>query len=391
MKASITYAAVAALAGVSNARNLIRSAPEPTHSFELPSDGVSPRPTEAVMELFRRADELTTLWAPDNTCGYISGLRGAAYTCNGDYQCAFETASSAGNVGCCSAGVCNMRYKCINYEEYYSSSACVDGCVVDADTLKCTATSAPYCNTISFAGGITDYWCNNVEINTAQKASTTYSGGDEREYTTADVTTSVATSELSSASVAQPTVTVHASSSASSSAAADENSDDGDDKSSSNTGAIVGGVVGGVAFLALIGLAIFFFLRNKKKKQAVAPTTPAGTTPPAYQAPPMQQQQHPGPNGYNAVPQGQTGYYDPKNPYPSPGAQYNTPVTGFYQPGTPDPNQQHDPRLSQANTSPSPSYNPQGVVPQQGFQPQQTVIHEAPTDNHGRNETHELA
>lgn len=386
MKAPITYAAIAALAGVANCRHVIRSVPEPTHNLELPSDGVSPRPTEAVMELFRRADDLTTLWAPDNTCGYISGREGAAYTCNGDYQCAFATASSTGNVGCCSGGVCNMRYGCVDYVSYWSSSACDNGCKVDANTLKCSATSAPYCNTISFAGGITDYWCNNVEISTAQKATTTYSGGDERVYTTSDATSSisVASSTLSSASAAQPTVTVHASSSASSSASND------DDKSSSNTGAIVGGVVGGVAFLAIVGLAIFFFLR-KKRSAAAAAVTPAGTNPP-YQAPPMQQQQQqPGPNGYNPVPQGQTGYYDPKNPYPSPGAQYNAPIAGFYQPGTPDPNQ-NDPRLSAANTSPSPSYNQQGMVGQQpGYQPQQTVIHEAPTDNHGRNETHELA
>lgn len=137
MKASTRYAALAALIGVANARNLIRSMPEPTHNFQLPSDGVSPRPTQAAMELFRRDNnDLTTLWAPDNTCGYISGLRGAAYTCNDNYQCAFETASSTGNVGCCSGGVCNMRYDCIDYDNYWSSSACNNGCAVDANTLK---------------------------------------------------------------------------------------------------------------------------------------------------------------------------------------------------------------------------------------------------------------
>lgn len=136
MKVSATYAALAALAAVANARHVVRSMPEPTHSFQLPDDGVSPRPTQAAMELFRRADDLTTLWAPDNTCGYISGRQGAAYTCNGDYQCAFETESSTGNVGCCSAGVCNMRYSCVDFDSYWSSSACDDGCAVDANTLK---------------------------------------------------------------------------------------------------------------------------------------------------------------------------------------------------------------------------------------------------------------
>ncbi|KAH6874012.1 hypothetical protein B0T10DRAFT_588154 [Thelonectria olida] len=259
MKASDTYAAIAALSAVANARHLIRSALEPTRNFQLPDDGVSPRPTEAVIEFFRRADKLTTLWAPDNTCGYISGLRGAAYTCNGDYQCAFEIESSTGNVGCCSAGVCNMRYSCIDYKSYSSSSACDNSCRVDANILKCTATSAPYCNTISFSGGITDYWCNNVDISTAQRASTTHSGGDDREYTTADETTPVATG--------QPTVTVHASESASSSASSNDDDNGGGDGQSPGLGSEsdlrakqrVQAAVGSAVFaVILVGTSVLF-------------------------------------------------------------------------------------------------------------------------------------
>ncbi|KAI5462221.1 hypothetical protein BGZ63DRAFT_423508 [Mariannaea sp. PMI_226] len=389
MKASGTYAAIAALTAVTNARNLIRSGPEPTQSFKLPNDGVSPRPTEAAMELFRRAGDFTTLWAPDNTCGYVSGRQGAAYTCNNDYRCALVTSGSVGNVGCCNNDFCNVRYSCVDFEAYWSSSACDDGCAVDAQTLKCTGTTAPYCNTISFADGVTDYWCNNLAISKAQLISTTYSGGDQRKYTAnATATTESTTSSEGSSSQTQSTVTVHGSS-ASSSSDSDNDSDNNNnnnnnDHKKSNVGPIVGGVVGGIGGLALIAGAVWFFLRSKKKKEAAAAAAATTTTtPPAYQPPPMQQQPGTGPGGYNPVPQGQTGYYDPKNPYPQQ-AQYNTPVVAGYYPGSPDTNQ-HDPRLSAVNTSPAPTYN------QQGFQNPQTVIHEAPTDTSGRNETHELA
>ncbi|KPM39443.1 hypothetical protein AK830_g7110 [Neonectria ditissima] len=414
MKVSSSYAAIAALSATTNAMQLIRS--EPTVAVALADDGVSPRPTEAPKyDLFRRADNGTMLYAPDNTCGYISGRQGAGYTCFGSATCAFSVSDDEGHVACCDNGECNMRFSCVDSVGYFSKSECGDGCEVDALTLKCTASSAPYCNTISFSGGVTDYWCNNLNASTAQVASTTYAGGDDREYTTLDESSSSATLVTSGSVSEKPTVTVSAKASSTSSSDSESSSSDSGGGGGSKTpvGPIVGGVVGGIGGLALIGAAIFFFLRNKKKKSAAAAANNNATVPPTYQPPPMQQQPGTGPNGYNPVPQGQAGYYDPKNPYSTPGQQYNQPVAGggFYpvqnQAGTPDFNQTnpsspgtYDPRMSQvgSNTSPSPSYNQQNMGGQQGFQPgyqpQQTVIHEAPTNaigSNGRDDTHELA
>ncbi|KAH7155300.1 hypothetical protein B0J13DRAFT_222817 [Dactylonectria estremocensis] len=408
MKVSGSCAAVAALAATTNARHLIRS--EPTVAVSLADNGVSPRPTDGPdYDLLRRADDTgTLLYAPDNTCGFISGLEGAGYTCFGTYTCAFTISGDQGHVGCCESGVCNYRYKCVDFDGYFSSSLCNDGCEVDILTLKCTDTSAPYCNTISFDNGVSDYWCNTLDKSTAQMATTTFSGGDARVYTTLDETSTIVSSSSSSETTESSSSTVPSDSTSTgpSASASTSSGSDGGGGSSTPIGPIVGGVVGGVGALALAGAAIFFCLRSKKKKEAAAaPAT--NTTPPAYQAPNMQQQPGVGPNGYNPVPQGQTGYYDPKQAYATPNQQYNQ--AAFYpahnQPGSPDFNQTNpsspgtfvDPRMAQSSTSPSPSYNQQ--IPgqqgyQPGYQPQQAVIHEAPANavgSNGRGDTHELA
>ncbi|KAF7533868.1 hypothetical protein G7Z17_g13454 [Cylindrodendrum hubeiense] len=201
MKVTGSYAAIAALAATANARFLARS--EPTAVVALADDGVSPRPTDAPeYDLLRRAESGTLLYAPDNTCGFISGREGAGYTCFGTYTCAFSISSDEGHIGCCADGVCNMRYSCVDYDGYYSSSACEDGCEIDVLTLKCTETSAPYCNTISFDNGVSDYWCNNLVKSTAQMAETTFSGGDERVYSTLDdVSSTASVSVVTSGSV----------------------------------------------------------------------------------------------------------------------------------------------------------------------------------------------
>lgn len=124
--------------------------PKPTEvlpaSFAI--DGWSPKPTSApeLRRMLRRQnddngddeEDQSMLVAPDATCGYISGLEGAHYTCVGDFSCVMYTASStsSGNVACCDDRNCNLRVSCINYEEYYSSSACNDACRVDGFTLK---------------------------------------------------------------------------------------------------------------------------------------------------------------------------------------------------------------------------------------------------------------
>jgi hypothetical protein len=63
----------------SSAYALAYNAPRPTSEAEFGDLVFPPDPTPAAVapaELFRRQDVYTPLIAPDNTCGYISGLPG---------------------------------------------------------------------------------------------------------------------------------------------------------------------------------------------------------------------------------------------------------------------------------------------------------------------------
>lgn len=143
MKTSGLLAAVAGLAAVCDARVRVH-VPRATIAAILPLDGMSPMPTAPPVfhELRRRqldsSTDDTVLVAPDNTCGYISGRIGAAYTCNNGAQCVFLTASStvSGAVACCNEELCGFRVACVDYNQYFSSSVCDGGCQVDALTLK---------------------------------------------------------------------------------------------------------------------------------------------------------------------------------------------------------------------------------------------------------------
>ncbi|PON20923.1 hypothetical protein TGAM01_v210208 [Trichoderma gamsii] len=412
-KATSVYAAFAALLAAVDARNLHQ--PRATAASGFDFGGFSPKPTSAPdfpfhQALQRRAGSSSSptvvYVAPDATCGFISGLPGAGYTCGVGATCVFFTASQSsqapGRVACCNSNECNARNVCIDYNGYFSQSKCDNGCAVDTFTLKCTSTEAPYCNTISFPGDIMDVFCNNVNITGIQAALTTYRGESSRTFRPLTLTDNEATttSDDSTSTSPTPSSSPSASGTGGGSNGDDNNGSSGDNDngskngggSKSNTGAIVGGVVGGVGGLALIGLAVFFFLRRRNSAAAGHEPVSQNAPPPVvYPAPGMQQN-----------PQA---YYDPnaaatgQQPYP-PNQQYGQ--QGFYPPHpsvSPDqstsPTGSHiDPRYSVAPSSTSPAPSGGYVAPVAGgFQPHENVIHEAPaagSDNH-RGEMHELA
>ena len=124
--------------------------PQTTASVDPALYGWTPKPTaapELLKKLSKRQitgndddsdEETTVFFAPDQTCGYVSGRPGASLTCAPDYQCVLFTASASltGNLACCNTETCGVRLACIGYDEYYSSSACDDACNLDAYTLK---------------------------------------------------------------------------------------------------------------------------------------------------------------------------------------------------------------------------------------------------------------
>lgn len=142
MASSSRYiAGLAVLSSLANAK--VYKMPEATTSFDFPLDQFSPQPTKApaYADLRRRQTSTTTtvLVAPDNTCGYISGRAGAAYTCGSSASCIFFTAvdrSTPGRVACCGTQECGARRTCYDSRQVSSSSLCDGGCLVDRFTLK---------------------------------------------------------------------------------------------------------------------------------------------------------------------------------------------------------------------------------------------------------------
>lgn len=283
----------------------------------------------------------------------------------------------------------------------------------------------PFCNTVSFSSSIYDFWCNSLDISTAQSATTAYSGQD-RSFSPLALdsasTSFTITDETSEAP--GPTIT-----SDPTDGGGDENGGDGDGDSSDGdgngnnddggggtpVGPIVGGVVGGVAAIGLGGLGLWLFLRNKKKKRAAAAemSQPSPNMAYANQPPPGA----PGAPGHQPPP-GQPGYYDPKfmaagqqpgyqqypSHYPQQGQQH---PGGFYPMGNTPPagTTASSPATTyaDANTvSPNGQQSPGAVYPSgvSGLSSGQThpgqqggFVHEAPSrpEETQRGGVHELA
>ncbi|KAI0392677.1 hypothetical protein F5Y17DRAFT_459625 [Xylariaceae sp. FL0594] len=325
-------------------------------------------PGPSVKEMVKRATNATVLFAPDNTCGYVSGRATASYTCGQDYTCGFVIEGSLGAVGCCTQRSCALRFDCVDYKQVYSQSACNNNCMQDTYTAKCTSTAFPYCGTVSFFSGIVDYYCAESPISTVEQLYTTYNGeSDSRRFQefvvtdTDDVSVSASgtdtdtgngefafgnsdfnsfTDDVSSFTfgggggshtftpTGQAFPTGNSGGNGGSGGNSDgggfsDNGDGGSKASSPPIGPIVGGVVGGVAALALIGLGIFFLVRRNRRNKndaAAAATGAAAAGGPGPGQPPMQQQQQQPP--YNG--------YPPQNPQQQPGQQppfYGAPGT----------------------------------------------------------------
>ncbi|KAK3344106.1 hypothetical protein B0T25DRAFT_317845 [Lasiosphaeria hispida] len=341
-----------------------------TDAVAIPPDAQSPRPTipPALHRFLRRQsyDEQTFLVAPDNTCGYVSAQKAAAYTCvETSAYCVFVTASGGGGTGvagCCDKDVCGFRIDCLDYAQISTSSLCDAQCMSDSFTEKCTESSMRYCNTIEFPGGITDYFCHSLIGSTAQLADTTYLGQEGRTFSPlvfTDTVTRPTRTRADTESTTLPPLSTNT-------------SDIPRSSSPTPVGAIVGGVVGGIAVLGLVCLGIFYIIRHKKPKTPPAPPAPApGPAPETtqYNLPPPTQPGMPH----------ETGAYDTSALKPG----HQSTISAYsVAPSMPSPQQQYQSPQRQSgysygyggheSVSPVPSYNhPQQSYPEQPY-PQQS-------------------
>ena len=138
-KLILYLSAVAALGTTVNGRAFWQ--PRATATVKMAAEGNPPAPTlpPKMSELRKRADAVV-LVAPDNTCGYISGLPGAAYFCGKGATCAFipATAPAPGAVACFVGEDVAVRVTCFDAVAVSSSSRCDNGCLV------CCSLPRPY-------------------------------------------------------------------------------------------------------------------------------------------------------------------------------------------------------------------------------------------------------
>ncbi|CAK7563802.1 MAG: hypothetical protein SEPTF4163_001679 [Sporothrix epigloea] len=361
---------------------------------EIPGDAMTPKPTsppELRRRLFNRDVGTTVFYAPDNTCGYMSGNQENAYTCNDvNAQCAIITLSKNGFIGCCDNNDCGgFHLSCVDSSQFYSASICGSSCASDTFTLKCTESSQPYCNAVSINGGaslqVYGYYCNDAAVSTVQAILTTYSGeSDGRSFSASLLnavtldSTAAQTETFGGGSGGSTTTSTPTSSSTSTSSSGSNGhtsptpapipspSPTPAPAKKSNTAAIVGGAVGGVAGLAVICLVIFFILRSQRKKSAMTPASgapgAAGAAPggaplagaavagnAAPSSPGMSQVNTPPPQPYYADP-GKT----PEYTYAGQGQGSPQPGQYPYQQGQPQPYPSHQPYYAAAAVAPSP-------------------------------------
>lgn len=77
--------------------------------------------------------------APDNTCGYIGGSLGAYLSCSATEYCGAMEYGGQGTLACCGAAPnapCTFFQTCIDYNQYWTSSACDHVCEEDINTMK---------------------------------------------------------------------------------------------------------------------------------------------------------------------------------------------------------------------------------------------------------------
>lgn len=133
MKVSASrLAALSATVSATQAATLSHLQPTPlVDALELAYQGMSPKPTDPPTFDLERRDAVTTpftvLTAADVTCGYISALAGAPWTCyNSKASCVLYTSSAKGpgRFACCDlTDGCNLQTSCIPYSAYGSCNS----------------------------------------------------------------------------------------------------------------------------------------------------------------------------------------------------------------------------------------------------------------------------
>lgn len=219
------------------------------------------------------------------------------------------TSAPFGMAGCCEGADvqnCDWASSCIDANAY-SSGGCGTGCLLNSFIRKCTAATAPYCVTWSYAEDrIYDYGC---AVNSDSSVSTIFQAATDAFGATTSMTL--------------PTIAANA-----------INTDVSSSSTTYNTarklaiGVIVGIVIVALFVLFCIAIAILFCIKKKKKQRQIAASAQAmaavhATRPQSQYPPPTQQQQQ----QQASI---QTNVQQPSSFHPPSGPQSPVPITNSH-------------------------------------------------------------
>ncbi|CAM1509535.1 Fc.00g032740.m01.CDS01 [Cosmosporella sp. VM-42] len=230
---------------------------------------VTPTPTgprqhrrQETAEETEPATRYIVTYAPNSTCGYLSGSVQIPITCENQGICLWELEFFR-YIACSISGKTTglAHTKCLQQDEALDSVLCDDVCASNTYNLFCTNETEPYCRTYAYPKGVRDYICASTPATRVSSVDFTYDGQKQDVFntstfspvdgTTREITGSLTTTATDSAGTAPATAEPTK-----------------DHKRRSVVGPAVGGSIGGVLGLCLIGFLIYWYRRRQKQKKS---------------------------------------------------------------------------------------------------------------------------
>ncbi|KAH6870972.1 hypothetical protein B0T10DRAFT_367763, partial [Thelonectria olida] len=232
---------------------------EARHALVTPT----PRPTDPVPQRRSEDDEATyytVTYAPNSTCGYLSGSVQIPITCENKGRCLWELEYFR-YIACSISGESTglARTKCLQKDEALDPNLCDDVCISNTYNLLCTNDTAQYCRTYAYPKGVRVYACESTATTRVASADFTYNGEQNPKFnisTYLDVDNPIPDTTKATATRTESTAT--SSTATSSTTAASSSSTNGDGLSH---GAIAGIAVG--TFFAGVIVSLFLWRRRR--------------------------------------------------------------------------------------------------------------------------------
>ena len=171
-------------------------------------------------------------------------------------------------MACCGAGSCQFFGNCIDSREFFATStACDHGCQQDVNTIKCTASSKPFCFVYTVPGLSAGFYSCDSSTGIDTLFTTFFGQTGALPWTNVYKETSTGISTTTPSVSPGPTTST-------TSVTTIPPPTPGPSGDSVPIGAIVGGALGGLAFIALvIGAVVFLCLYHRKKERGQATAT----------------------------------------------------------------------------------------------------------------------